>query len=206
MEAPPVLILVDTLMAALKDAVPEVAGRVFLRRSIPVQMKETPFIQVTVDGGSVEMLDQSPPMASRTVGIGISAVARGDNQESCWIVLKRCERVRRIMREIQMIPDVDPSQPCLIDYIKPTGSMELQTLSNGDKDYTCRTLNYEAEFVTDEGATGESGPGIPEINLLKIFKRMSAKWSARRGDQELLAEDDLAYQEGQSDEATDQGE
>ena len=188
-------ILLDVLRDALKQAVPEVEGRVYLRRSIPRQTKDVPFLNISVGSESIDGQDESPLTMRRTRSIDIEAVVRGETEEAYDKALALRERVIAIMREIQMIPGENKGDPCLVDEITPSGESEIDIVSNGDKPFTAVTLSYDAVYVTEEGSPGEAGPGIPEFNVLAALRKAVANWTARRGAQALSARDRIEYEE-----------
>ncbi len=188
-------ILLDVLRDALKQAVPEVEGRVYLRRSMPRQTKDVPFLNISVGSESIDEQDESPLTMRRTRSIDIEAVVRGETEEAYDRALALRERVIAIMREIQMIPGENKGDPCLVDEITPSGESEIDIVSNGDKPFTAITLSYDAVYVTEEGSPGEAGPGVPEFNVLESLQRVVAKWTARCGEENLSAEDTVEYEE-----------
>lgn len=191
----PLRVLLDVLQDALKQAVPEVEGRVYLRRAMPRQVRDVSFLHISLGSESIDEQDESPPTMRRTRGIDITPIVRGDAEEAYDKALTLRERIIAIMREIQMIPGENAADPCLVDEILPTGETEIEIVSNGEKYYTAMTLSYDAVYVTEEGSPGEAGQGIPEFNVLVALRRAAAKWTARRGGQSLSAGDALEYEE-----------
>lgn len=191
----PLRVLLDVIQEVLKQAVPDVDGRVYLRRAVPRQVKDVSFLHITLGDEAIETQDQAPPTVRRTRTINITPVVRGDGEESYNKALALREQIIAIMREIQMIPDAEPESPCLIDEINPTGESEVEIIGSGEKYFTGLTLAYEAVYVTEEGSRGEAGPGIPAFNVLGVFRQAVAKWQAKRGGQNLTVTDDVAIQE-----------
>ncbi len=188
-------ILLDVLTDALKQAVPEVEGRVYLRRSLPRQIKDVPFLNLSVGSESIDEQDEAPLTMRRTRSIDITAVVKGDAEEAYDRALTLRERVIAIMREIQMIPGESDGDPCLVDEITPSGESEIELIANGDKYFTAVTLSYDAVYVTEDGSLGEVGPGVPEFNVLTALRKAVANWTARRGVQALSAVDRIKYEE-----------
>lgn len=194
----PLLVLLDIVQTALIGAVPGVAGRVYLRRTIPRQTKEASFLQISLGGGEVEAIAEAPPLVRRTETVNITAVAKGDSQEACRKILAIREEVVAIMREIQAVPGLRADAPCLIDEVRPASESELETVSNGAVDFSGRTLMYEAVYVTEEGTPGLAGPCIPEFNVLEAYKTALANWKPYRKGQLVLARDSVDYEEEQA--------
>lgn len=191
----PLRILLDVLQDALKQAVPEIEGRVYLRRSLPRQNKDVPFLNLSVGSETIDEQDEAPLTMRRTRNIDITIVVKGDTEEAYAKALALRERVVAIMREIQMIPGENNGDPCLIDEIAPSGETEIDLASNGDKYFTAVTLSYDAVYVADNGSIGEVGPGIPEFNVLTALRKAVANWTARRGAQSLSVVDRIEYEE-----------
>ncbi len=191
----PLRVLLEILQDALREAVSEVEGRVYLRRAMPRQARDVSFLYVSLGDESIEPQDDAPFTVRRIRSFSITPVVRGDTEEAYDRALTLRERVIAIMREIQMIPAVDEHAPCLIDAITPTGESEIEIIANGDKYFTAVTLSYEAVYVTEEGSRSEAGPGVPEFNVLESLQRVVAKWTARCGEENLSAEDTVEYEE-----------
>ncbi len=191
----PLRILLDVLKDALKQAVPEVEGRVYLRRSLPRRIKDVPFLNLSVGSESIDEQDESPPTMRRTRNLDITAVVKGDAEEAYDRALTLRERVIAILREIQMVPGENDDEPCLVDVITPTGESGIELIADGEKYFTAVVLSYDAVYVTEEGSPGEAGAGIPQFNVLESLHRAVAKWTARRGGQRLFAEDTIEFEE-----------
>ncbi|MDR1518795.1 MAG: hypothetical protein LBU23_01440, partial [Planctomycetota bacterium] len=115
------------LRDALKAAVPEVGGKVYLRRNLPRQGRDAAFIQISLGDGTVETQDRSPPVALRTATVNIAPVARGDTEAAYLRVLALRAGILRIMREMQRVLDsaLGEDDPPLVEEIRPTAESEI---------------------------------------------------------------------------------
>ncbi len=200
----PLHALLGVMKEVLRQAIPKVEGRVFLRRSTPSAIKGVPFIYVSLGPETVEVQDQAPLLAHRSRTISITPVVRGDTEESYEAALVLREQILAIMREIQFLPDSDPDVPLLIDQILPAGESELDIIDVGDKNYTGLSITYEVEYTTEEGSVGDSGPGVPNCNVVSLLQRVVTKWKAKHHtDEERHFLEILGETDGQDTDSED---
>lgn len=186
----PLEALVAAICLAMKEGLPAVAGRVFFQVAAPKQVKELPFILVTLDGEQREARDSAPRTSVRTATIGVTVAYRGTTEEASFGALRLKSKVEELLDEYQYIPNPsDSNAPALIDEFALDSVASIALAGEGDKVYSGLKLYYQAVYLAEENSCGEAGPGIPDFNVLQTFLQANGEWHPRRSNQKVTAND-----------------
>ena len=189
------LILVSLIMEILKDAIPEVGGRVFHQSHLPADSDKVPCILITRQDEQVEPLDEAPPTATRLLDVEISPVVKGTSGDSEREVEMLVMKIERVMRELQFVATATYGSDCLIDSIRERHVSGVKGTNIAELEYSGVTITYQAEYVTDEGSTGKDEPGTPVHNVLNKFEKAVATWRHMCGENALEATDEVHFEE-----------
>lgn len=164
-----------------------VKERVYISRSVPTGIEETPVILIYSPNETVEVNDQSPKTYDRNLQIKVECICQGNTDDDLDFDLEV------MAQRIEDLIEFDDTMGGLVQHTVLTG-VEYQTEPDGQSPMGAAILTFDFQYYTT------AVPGA----TLRDFEGINTKWKVGHNDVETTSEEPQIDAEDQQD--IDEGE